>query len=127
MNGLTQQMIQIVTMMLMAMGVLAFLVSVITQVIKNLGVLKEMATNIVVVALSVILTLGCAIAYLQYIKEPILWYYIFACIIASFIISLISMQGWKAIFEIWNRTKYDKNTDIITDIVTDKHTQEGVF
>lgn len=115
MNGLTQQMIQIVTMVLMAMGVLAFLVSIITQVIKDLGILKEMATNIVVFALSVILTLASAIAYLQYIKQPILWYYVFACIIAAFIIALISMSGWKAVIDIWNRNKYPKDTNVTTE------------
>ena len=109
--NLTQQILQSVTMVLVAMGVLAFLVSVITQVVKNLGVLKEVATNIVVVALSIVLTLGCAIAYLQYIKQPILWYYIFACIIAAFIIALISMSGWQAVIKIWDRNKYPKDTD----------------
>lgn len=114
MNELAQQAMQYVSVGLIAIGVLACVVSIITQVIKNTGILKGVATNIVVVALSIILTIGCTIAYLQYIKQPIFWYYVFASFIASFIIALISMQGWRAVFEIWNRTKYDKNTTITT-------------
>jgi len=113
--NLTQQIIQIVTMMLIAMGFLAFLVSVIAQVIKSWGILKEVATNIVVFMLSATLTIACAIAYLQYIKQPILWYYVFACIIASFIISLVSMSGWKAVIDIWDRNKYSQDINKIAD------------
>jgi hypothetical protein len=104
-----EQMTTYVLMTLTAIGVLATLVSIVTQVIKNMGILKEVATNIVVCVLSLLLTVTTVIIILQYLQMQVLWFYIIGSLIAGFVVALIAMSGWKAVFDIWNRTKFNKD------------------
>lgn len=43
---------------------------------------------------------------MAWMKQPIEWYMIFACILAAFIVALVSMDGWERLKEIWERTGY---------------------
>ena len=88
-------MMQYVTYGLALIGVLAFLVSIIVQVIKELPGLNKIPTSIV--ALAVLCT---------YYKTAVTWYYIFASIIAAFVVYLVATGGWEKVKGIWDRTKY---------------------
>lgn len=98
---------QYVTYALMAIGVLAFLVSIITQVIKEMPVLKKIQTNAVALVVSLILCPVALIVTCQYFKIVIVWYYVFASFIAAFIVYLVSTGGWDRVHEMWERTKYN--------------------
>ena len=100
--------LQYVTYALMEVGVLAFIVSVITQVIKEMPYLKNIQTNAVAMVVSLIVCPVAVIIACQYFKIVILWYYVFASFIAAFIVYLVSTGGWEKISEMWNRTKYNK-------------------
>lgn len=100
--------LQYVTYALMAVGVLAFIVSVITQVIKEMPYLKNIQTNAVAMVVSLIVCPVAVIIACQYFKIVILWYYVFASFIAAFIVYLVSTGGWEKISEMWIRTKYNK-------------------
>ena len=100
--------LQYVTYALMAVGVLAFIVSVITQVIKEMPYLKNIQTNAVAMVVSLIVCPVAVIIACQYFKIVILWYYVFASFIAAFIVYLVSTGGWEKISEMWNKTKYNK-------------------
>lgn len=100
--------LQYVTYALMAVGVLAFIVSVITQVIKEMPYLKNIQTNAVAMVVSLIVCPVAVIIACQYFKIVILWYYVFASFIAAFIVYLVSTGGWEKISEMWNSTKYNK-------------------
>ena len=100
--------VQYVTYALMAVGVLAFVVSVITQVIKEMPVLKGIQTNAVAMVVALILCPVSVIVACQYFKIVIVWYYVFASFIAAFIVYLVSTGGWERVSEMWNRTKYNK-------------------
>lgn len=95
-----------VTYALMAVGVLAFLVSIITQVIKEMPGLKNIQTNAVALGASIILCPLAVIILCVYFKMQILWYYIVGAVIAAFIIYLVATGGWEKVSEMWNRTKY---------------------
>ena len=97
-----------VTYALIAVGVLAFLVSIITQVIKEMPGLKNIQTNAVALAVALILCPVSVIIACQYFDIVITWYYVFASFIAAFIVYLVSTGGWEKVAEIWNRTKYNK-------------------
>ena len=97
---------QYITYALMAIGVLAFLVSIITQVIKEMPKLREIQTNAVALAVSLILCPISVIVACQYFKIVIEWYYVFASVIAAFIVYLVSTGGWERVSDMWNRTKY---------------------
>lgn len=99
---------QFVTYALMAIGVLAFAVSMITQVIKEMPFLKQIPTNVVALVVSMILCPLSVIIACQYFNIVIIWYYVFASFIAAFIVYLVSTGGWERVTEMWNRTKYNQ-------------------
>lgn len=101
-------MVQYITFALMAVGVLAFLVAVFVQVIKELPGLQRIPTSIVALVMSVILCQLVVIIACQCFKIVIVWYYPVGAVIAAFIVYLIATGGWERAAEIWNRTKYKK-------------------
>ena len=92
---------QYVTYGLALIGVLAFLVSIIVQVIKEMPGLNSIPTNIVALATALILL--CT-----YYKVMIAWYYIVASVVGAFIVYLVATGGWERVKDIWDRTKYNK-------------------
>ncbi len=98
-----ENLIQNMTLILAVIGALAFMVSVITQVFKGVGVLSKFPTDILVFVLSIGLTLTAFIAYMQYVQQSILWYMIIAAILAGFIVAFVAMYGWEKLSELWNR------------------------
>lgn len=102
------EILQLATYLMVAIGVMAFVVSAITQVIKELAIFKPIPTSAVVIALSLILCPSTFVALMAWLERPITWYMVFACVIAAFIVALVSMDGWERVAEIWSRTKYNK-------------------
>ena len=97
---------QYITYALMAVGALAFLVSIITQVIKEMPGLKNIQTNAVALVTSIILCPLAVIVLCVYFEMAILWYYIVGAVITAFIVYLVATGGWEKVSEMWNRTKY---------------------
>lgn len=100
--------LQYATYALMAIGMLAFLVSIITQAIKEMPGLKKIQTNVVALAVSMIICPISVVIACQYLKIVIAWYYVFASFVAAFIVYLVSTGGWEKVTKMWNRTKYNK-------------------
>ena len=101
-------MMQYITYVLTAIGALAFLVSVIVQVIKELPVLQRIPTSLVALVVSLILCPLAVVIVCQYLKIVIVWYYVVASFIASFIVYLVATGVWERVAEMWKRTKYNK-------------------
>lgn len=101
---------QYVTLALIGIGVLAFLVSVITQVIKEMPWLSKIQTNAVALIISLTLCPLAVIILCVWLEITIIWYYIVAAVIAAFIVYLVATGGWEKISEMWRRTRY-KGTD----------------
>lgn len=91
------------TLLIAVIGVLAFIVSLITQVFKGVGVLSKLPTDILVLVLSIGITVTAFMAYMQYIQQVIIWYMIIAAILAGFIVAFVAMYGWEKLSELWNR------------------------
>lgn len=105
----TEIIMQYITYALIAIGILAFFVSAITQVIKEMPGLKNVQTNIVALVISIILCLfAVPIICLAILQIAIVWYYFIAAVIAAFLVYLVATGGWEKLSEIWNRTKYSK-------------------
>lgn len=100
--------LQYITYLLAGIGVLAFFVSVVVQVIKEMPGLKNVQTNVVALAASMLITPVTVVVMCIYYKIPIEWYYIFASFLAAFIVYLVSTGGWEKVSEMWNRSKYNK-------------------
>ena len=101
---------QYVTYALISIGALAFLVSVITQVIKEMPGLINIQTNAVALVISLILCPLTVVILCIYLQIAIVWYYIIGAVIAAFIVYLVATGGWEKVSEMWQRTRY-KGTD----------------
>lgn len=102
MTEITQYLLYLLT----AIGVMAFLVSVITQVVKSWPGLEKLPTAAVVIVMSLVLCPTSFVALMAWQKQPVTWYMVFACMIAAFIVALVAMDGWERVKEIWERTVY---------------------
>ena len=102
-----QTLIANMTLILAIIGAIAFLVSAITQVIKNISIFNKVPTDIIVFVLSVGITVAAFIAYMQYIHMTILWYMILAAIMAGFIVAFVAMFGWEKLSDLWKRFSKD--------------------
>lgn len=92
-----------ITSLVAIVGALAFMVSIITQVFKGVGILAKIPTDILVFVLSIGITVIAFIAYMQYIQQIILWYMIIAAIMAGFIVAFIAMYGWDKFSNLWKK------------------------
>ena len=101
-------MMQYVAYALMAIGVLAFLVAAIVQVIKELPWLQRIQTSLVAFVVSLVLCPLAVVIVCQYLGIAVTLYYIIASIIAAFIVYLVATGGWERVAEMWKRTKYNK-------------------
>lgn len=97
---------QYVSYILIAIGAMAFLVSAITQLIKELPRLKQVPTSVLVFILALVLCPVSFLALMAWLSQPVEWYMMFACMMAAFIVALISLDGWERVKSIWDRTKY---------------------
>lgn len=105
-----EQLVMNTTLIIGIIGVLAFAVSIITQVFKGVSGLKKIPTDILVFVLSIGITVVVFIAYMQYIQQAILWYMIIAAIMAGFLVAFVAMYGWEKVAELWKRF-YKGNTN----------------
>ena len=97
-----------VTYALIAFGLMAFVVSLIVQAIKDLPWFKKLPTSAVALITSFIVCTATMVAFCEYFKIVIEWYYVFAAIIASFVIYMVATGGWERVKTIWDKTKYKK-------------------
>lgn len=89
--------------LVVAIGSLAFVVSVITEVIKGIGVMKKVPTDSVVIILSIVLTVVAFFAYAQHVALAVAWYWVVAALICGFFVAFITMYGWSKLNELWIR------------------------
>ena len=94
---------QNVPVVMAIVGVLAFIVSVITQVFKGVWILAKIPTDILVFVLSIVLTVVTYVAYMDYIQQTVNWYMFIVAVIAGFMVAFVSMYGWEKFSELWKR------------------------
>lgn len=85
-------------------GVMAFIVSVITEVLKGWEWFNSFVpTPLAVIVLSLILCPLSMVGLMHYYGAPIDWYAVFASFIAAFIVALVAMDGWERVTELAKR------------------------
>ena len=98
-----------IMIILAVIGAIAFIVSVITQVIKGVGVFAKIPTDGLVLVLSIGITVAAFVAYMQYLHMTILWYMVLAAIMTGFVVAFVAMYGWEKLSELWKR--FGKNVN----------------
>lgn len=89
------------TQIIAFIGIMAFIVSVITEALKRWEWFDKAApTALVVVLLSLVLCPVCMLGLMSYYKAPIEWFHVFASFIAAFIVALVAMDGWERVKEL---------------------------
>lgn len=95
----------LITNIVMALGALAFVISIITEVTKSIGFLNKIPTSLQVIILSLVLTPLAVIAYSSYAEITLTWYMIVGSVVAGFFVAFICMYGWEKFSEIYNKFK----------------------
>lgn len=94
---------------LMAIGILAFIVSMVVQVVKEMPGLTNIQTNLIALVVSLILCPLAVIIACQYFAVKIVWYYLIGALVGAFIVYLVATGGWERVQEMWERTRYKKD------------------
>jgi hypothetical protein len=97
-------------MFLIGIGVLAFLVTVITEVTKTIGILNRIPTNLHVLLVSVGLTISIYFSYLSYTGRPFLWGALLSCVLGGYLIAYIAMYGWDKLHALWGNFYRDSKS-----------------
>ena len=87
---------------------LAFLVNVIVEMIKDLGVLKKIPTKLVAIVTSIIVTISVSVIFLQLNNLKINGSYVVSMIIAAFPIAYIATYGYDSFKELYKKFKEEK-------------------
>ena len=99
---------QYISYLLVAIGVLASVGSAGSQVCNSWPGLAKLPSAVVVIVLSLVLCPVTFVALMAWMDREITWYMVFACMIGAFIVALVAMDGWERLKEIWDRTGYQK-------------------
>lgn len=102
------EIMQYASYLMAVIGILAFLVSAITEVVKNIPILKRVPTDLVVMVLSMLVTVVAFFALLAYLTRPFVWYELVAAIVIGFLVAFVAMYGWAKFTELWARFKTNK-------------------
>ena len=85
-------------------GIMAFIVSCVTEALKHIRWLdKRVPTSVVVLVLSLVF---CPVGFAglaKYYHFALDWFMVFASFIAAFIVALVSMDGWDKVDELKSR------------------------
>lgn len=92
-------------------GVLALVVSVITEVFKNTAGLSKIPTSLLVFVLSVILTPLAYVLYCMYMEIAITLSLFCVAIVLGFFVALVAMSGWERVYELIDRFVEKKSGD----------------
>lgn len=84
-------------------GLLAALVSLITQATKGLGFLKRIPTDLQVILLSEMLSLTLLLAWASRAGTALTWYMPVGAVIGGLLVAFIAMYGWATWFDLMER------------------------
>ena len=82
------------------LGTLAFMVSLITELLKDMPGIKKMPTKAFVILVSLVVTVAALLIYAAYVNAVLLWYYVALAVFAAFIVAYIAMYGWDTLKEL---------------------------
>lgn len=85
------------------LGALAFMVSLITELLKDMPGIKKLPTKTFVILVSLVVTVTALLIYVAYAHVMLLWYYVALAVFAAFVVAYIAMYGWDTLKELKDR------------------------
>ncbi|TGY93456.1 ribonuclease [Petralouisia muris] len=85
------------------LGALAFMVSLITELLKDMPGIKKLPTKAFVILVSLVVTVAALLIYVAYAHAMLLWYYVALAVFAAFVVAYIAMYGWDTLKELKDR------------------------
>lgn len=85
------------------LGALAFMVSIITELLKDMPGIKKIPTKAFVILVSLVVTVAALLIYVAYAHVMLLWYYVALAVFAAFVVAYIAMYGWDTLKELKDR------------------------
>ena len=91
------------SMVISVIGVLVVVTNIVVQVLKKVT-WDKLPTNILVVAVSMVLTLVAFFAYCQIKAIAVVWYMVAAAVVLGFMVAYAAMFGYDKLMEAIGRT-----------------------
>jgi hypothetical protein len=88
-----------------AIAALAFIVNLVVELTKNIGVLKRVPTDAYTIVMSILLTIAAYFAAIGAQNAPFVWYELLLAILGGFVVAYVSMYSWSKLIELWGRFK----------------------
>ncbi len=89
-------------------GILAALVMIIVEMIKDLWKIKRVPTKLTVLVVSFVVVAGAMIVYMNAADMAFQWWYLVAAFFAAFVVGYLSINGWDTLYDIWKRFVPDR-------------------
>lgn len=97
MGSITQEVSQVISFI----GIMAFIVSAITEAVKKWAWFeKRVPTALTVIVLSLILCPLCALGLAAHYGVAVTWFMLTASFIVAFIVALVAMDGWERVTDL---------------------------
>ena len=94
--------------LLSVVGILAALVTIITEMVKDLWKVRQIPTKLTALAVSFVVVAGAMTVYLNMADIAFQWWYLVAAFFAAFIVGYLSINSWDTLYEIWKRFVPDR-------------------
>ena len=89
--------------LLTALGALAALTSIITELTKDLGFLSRIPTDAQVIVTALVLSCGAARAWAEIAGAASTWYLAAGAVVCGLLTAFIAMYGWATFFDLLQR------------------------
>ncbi len=97
-----------ISVIMFMIGLCIFMVSMFTELFKDIPPLNTIHTKYVAIVLSMIVTNIMWYACIDYYDAKFVWYTIFIGIGMALCVAYIAMYGWDKFNELWNKSKGPK-------------------
>lgn len=94
--------------LLSVVGVLAALVMIITEMVKDLWKVSQIPTKLTALAVSFAVVAGAMAIYLNMADIAFQWWYLVVAFFAAFIVGYLSINSWDTLYDIWKRFVLDR-------------------
>lgn len=103
-----EQILSIISVLIIVIGALTFVTMVMVEVSKSWGLLNKIPTALQVFVTAITLSVLSMTIYVQLSQMKMVWYYIIGAVILGYFVAYVAMNGWDKLAELWKRYGKEK-------------------